>query len=83
VRALERGVCTWDGARHYVEQHWYHCKTCYTRDPLSGCCLVCKEVCHKDHDLVPRYGAFFWYVPPPHPFGLTRVDSPIRSLTAQ
>ena len=26
--------------------------------------MVCKEVCHKDHDLEPRFGGFFWYDDP-------------------
>ncbi|ELR24909.1 von Willebrand factor type A domain containing protein [Acanthamoeba castellanii str. Neff] len=56
MSAVERGVCTYQGARHFADQFWYHCKTCYSSDPMSGCCVVCKEVCHKDHDLEPRYG---------------------------
>lgn len=40
-------VCTFqsnDG--NPMEQVWYECKTCF-----CGCCAVCAELCHKNHEI--------------------------------
>ena len=35
--------------RTYIEQKWYHCKTCGLVGSL-GCCEACAKICHKGHD---------------------------------
>jgi len=36
--------------RDYVDQHWFHCRTCGLIGS-NGCCHVCAKNCHSGHDV--------------------------------
>lgn len=52
--------CTYTStAGDFTDQHWYNCFTCglvYDK----GCCSLCAQICHKDHDVgYSRKSSFF------------------------
>jgi len=50
---IDQNICTYSYTKDkkYVYQKWYQCITCGL-EGNKGCCEVCKNNCHKDHELV-------------------------------
>jgi parallel beta-helix repeat protein len=59
-RAMKRGICTFSTTgHHFHEQFWWHCETCNLVGN-EGVCIVCKDICHKGHQLTEGgFSAFF------------------------
>ncbi|KAH3732262.1 F-box only protein 11 [Pelomyxa schiedti] len=60
-QARLQGKCTFTVTSFmHTPQRWYQCATCQKKEN-QGICAVCKDTCHKDHDLslTPRYGYFY------------------------
>ncbi|KAL6046730.1 von Willebrand factor A domain containing 5B1, variant 2 [Balamuthia mandrillaris] len=58
---LDNGGCSFPvTAQNYHNQFYYHCDTCFP-NTNDGCCVVCKETCHKGHKLskLPKFGGFY------------------------
>jgi len=52
---FESMKCTYEkNGRTYVQQPWYHCKTCWPNKEDHGCCVVCSKKCHAGHELEYR-----------------------------
>ena len=46
-KAIEEDVCTFKYTKdRYSFQKWFHCQNCNVY-----CCIICKNKCHKDHQL--------------------------------
>lgn len=49
--SFRKPICTFlQSGTKYIQQPWYHCKTCGLVNGL-GCCSVCAHHCHKGHDV--------------------------------
>jgi len=62
--AISEKACTFLYTdRIYALQKWYPCKTCLASGKFkgseAGACEVCKDLCHKGHDLGPENNSVF------------------------
>jgi len=63
-KAITERSCTFIYTdRIYALQRWYPCKTCLASGKFkgseAGACEVCKDLCHKGHDLGPENYSIF------------------------
>jgi len=58
---IKNGKCTGVHTEDkYEKQYYFRCKTCFRKEN-EGCCVVCRDVCHKGHNVekIPRFGGFY------------------------
>ena len=57
---IKRGLCTiYSTGRSFEHQNYYRCLDCFGSDSNKGCCVVCAEKCHKNHQKVFQADSFY------------------------
>jgi hypothetical protein len=56
-----KSICTASvTGKTYLSQEYWACETCWPNQPTLGCCIVCKDSCHKGHRLTSRHSEKFF-----------------------